>query len=180
MVRAGEYGLRARTSAKQARRLQVPFICDTSWSSATEPGLAHRAPKQVLSSEDLVLPAAYASIAAGLRPGVLTKAELVQFRGRHSEYLDARSMILPSKRIFRDKLSYKLRDVRRNHILQCWDADVTQYLIAEACVGTVLHFSSKHCRCFRQCLSSTTVAGTAAKHSQQHKNTAIPRAQKGL
>ncbi len=43
-----------------------------------------------LSGEDLTHPAAQATIAAGLRPRVLNKAELVKFRAKTGDYLDAR------------------------------------------------------------------------------------------
>ncbi len=43
-----------------------------------------------LPGEDLTHPAAQATIAAGLRPKALTKAELVKFRANTGDYLDAR------------------------------------------------------------------------------------------
>lgn len=43
-----------------------------------------------LSSEELSLPAARATIGAGLRPGALTKAERVLFSSCSRDYLDIR------------------------------------------------------------------------------------------
>ena len=61
----GQYGLRARAVLGRRRRGE-------------------------LSAEDLLQPAAAATIGAGLQPGVMTKAERLAFGGRHAEYLDAR------------------------------------------------------------------------------------------
>ena len=67
MVQAGvHYGLRARAHCSS------------------------RAEEKSLSREELGLPAATANIAAGLRPGVMTKAELLRFRGTQADYLEAR------------------------------------------------------------------------------------------
>lgn len=43
-----------------------------------------------LHGEDLTHPAAQATVAAGLRPRVLNKTELVKFRASTGDYLDAR------------------------------------------------------------------------------------------
>jgi hypothetical protein len=60
------YGLRARAAFRSSRS------------------------QAVLSAEDAHQPAATATVAAGLRPGVMTKAELLRFPGRHADYLQAR------------------------------------------------------------------------------------------
>ncbi len=63
-------------------------------------GLRARAPMRVraqeaaLSKDEQTDPAAGAAIAAGLRPRGLTKAELLRFRGRTKEYLEARNRVL--------------------------------------------------------------------------------------
>ena len=94
MVQAGvHYGLRARAAFRN-RRSQA-----------------------LLSAEDAHQPAAAATVGAGFRPGVMTKAELLRFPGRHADYLRA-----------------------RDHVLQQWDADVTRFLTLEACLGVRLHF----------------------------------------
>ena len=36
------------------------------------------------------------------------------------------------------------RSFRRNSILEKWDADCTQYLSLEACLGDILQISSSH------------------------------------
>jgi hypothetical protein len=67
VVQAGmTYGLRARASFKPRR------------SQAS------------LSTEDQHQPAAAATVGAGLRPGVMTKAELLRFAARQTDYLNAR------------------------------------------------------------------------------------------
>lgn len=43
-----------------------------------------------LSSQEATQPYASATIGAGLRVGVLSKAELLRFRARSTEYLEAR------------------------------------------------------------------------------------------
>ena len=81
-------------------------------------GLRARAPQRVrareaaISKDEQTDPAAGAAIAAGLRPRGLTKAELLQFRGRNKEYLEA-----------------------RNRVLVQWASDPTRILDKESCAG---------------------------------------------
>ncbi len=49
-----------------------------------------RSSQASLSAEDQHQPAAAAVVGAGLRPGVMTKAELLRFSGRQTDYLNAR------------------------------------------------------------------------------------------
>ena len=53
-------------------------------------GLRRRGGGPRLAGEEAAHPAAHATIAAGLRPRVLTKPELLRFRACTSEYLEAR------------------------------------------------------------------------------------------
>ncbi|KAL0040091.1 hypothetical protein WJX79_005960 [Trebouxia sp. C0005] len=93
---ATQYGLRARA-------------LDLKWSK-----------RKVYSSEDLAQPAAQATVAAGLRPGSLTKAERLRFGGRSADYLEV-----------------------RNAILQTWEAKVHSYLSSQNCVAAIAD-ASKH------------------------------------
>ncbi len=71
--------------------------------------------KQIdVEKEDLSHPAARATIAAGMRPRVLTKSEMLvhAFRTATGEYLEARNLILLK-----------------------WDSDVTHFLSEQECVG---------------------------------------------
>ncbi|KAK9805594.1 hypothetical protein WJX72_006757 [[Myrmecia] bisecta] len=85
---AVQYGLRKRSYPFQQRRTDA-----------------------AITGADLALPATKATVAAGLRPGVLTKAELLSFRGRSSDYLEARNLILTK-----------------------WEEDL-KYLSVEACLA---------------------------------------------
>lgn len=87
---ATQYGLRARA-------------LDLKWSK-----------RKVYSSEDLAQPAAQATVAAGLRPGSLTKAERLRFGARSADYLEV-----------------------RNAILQTWEAKVHSYLSPQNCVAAI-------------------------------------------
>ena len=81
-------------------------------------GLRARAPQRLrnleaaVSRDEQADPAAEAAVAAGLRPRGLTKAELLHFRGRNKEYLEA-----------------------RNRILVQWASDPVRVLDADACAG---------------------------------------------
>ena len=61
-----QYGLRARAAYKTSHQ------------------------KAALSSDDQHAPGAAATVAAGFRPGVLTKPELLRFSGVQNDYLRAR------------------------------------------------------------------------------------------
>ncbi len=104
-----------------------------------------------LPGEDLTHPAVQATIAAGLRPKALNKAELVRFRANTGDYLDARqgSMFLADLqrrsrrcrvvfRSCRELVSVTGRTpllMRRNLILLKWNEDVTRFLTEDDCVG---------------------------------------------
>lgn len=85
-------------------------------------GLRARAPQRLrnleaaISRDELADPAAEAAVAAGLRPRGLTKAELLHFRGRNKEYIEA-----------------------RNRVLVQWASNPVRVLDAEACAGVSLH-----------------------------------------
>lgn len=69
MVQGVNYGLRARAAYK-------PY-------------------KAALSSDDQHAPGAAATVAAGFRPGVLTRPELLRFAGVQHDYLRARQVLQP-------------------------------------------------------------------------------------
>jgi hypothetical protein len=75
-------------------------------------GHRHALTGGALSPQDLLNPAASASVAAGLKPGMLTlQAEKKRYGGNRSEYLEARDFVL----------------------LQ-WEQDKTRFLTEEACI----------------------------------------------
>eukprot|EP00887_Chlorella_sp_A99_P004915 scaffold4.g4915.t1 len=80
----------------------------SSYSFRSSRATGHRA----AAGEERALPAAAATFAAGLRPGVLNVDERHLFLAQTSQYLEA-----------------------RNLILQMWYADVTKYLSEEECVA---------------------------------------------
>ena len=111
MVQSGvHYGLRARAAFRN-RRSQA-----------------------VLSAEDAHQPAAAATVGAGFRPGVMTKAELRRFPGRHAEYppCEVRALwplLLPT---------YTLRCLTR---LGVWRDCMTPGRAADACKGCMVQGS---------------------------------------